>query len=111
MNNPSPLEKDIQKVCLDYLQRKGFFVWKNSSTGIFDPTRKIFRTNAGMKGIPDLIGLLPDGRFLGVEIKRPENHLSAGQKIFHERIAENNGIAIVVHSLEELIADLKELKP
>lgn len=109
------LEKEIQKVCLQWLQANGVFCWRNNNVGVYhrDIDKYVFH---GMKGVPDLVGMLPPhsmlngksmaGRFLGVEIKRPGNRLSDDQTIWHARAAENGAVAICVWSLDELINDM-----
>ena len=56
----------------------------------------------GPKGQADILGVLPEtGRLLAIEVKREGKQATEDQQRFLERINENNGLAIVVHSLEE----------
>lgn len=100
-------ESEIQKACLDYLRYKRIFCFKASSTGIYDPTRGIFRKGTS-PGCPDIIAIIR-GQFVGIEVKTPKGKLSDVQKSFHENIIESGGIVMVVHSVEELESDLQEL--
>lgn len=101
-------ESEIQKQCMDWLHLKGFFCWRNNNIGVFDPSKKIFRTFTGMKGVSDILGILDDGRFLAVEIKGPKGRMTPEQDSFQENIAKRGGVACCVHSLDELIADFHE---
>ena len=58
----------------------------------------------GHKGSSDIIGILPDGRFLAVECKREKGGvLSPEQKEFRDKITQNNGVYILAHSVTDLI--------
>lgn len=64
--------------------------------------RRFFRF-ASATGISDLVGLLrPSGRFLAVEVKRPGRPLTQEQAAFLATVRDNGGVALCVHSLEEL---------
>lgn len=88
---------------------KGIFCWRNNTTGVFDPTKKTFRTFSGLRGVADILGVLDDGRFLAIEVKRPKGKLSPEQDEFLENVAKRGGVATCVHSLDELIADFEEI--
>lgn len=101
-------EADVQKACLDYLRAKGIFCWKNHSGGIYDPKRGVFRT-IGTKGVSDILGIIPKktqnglvGRFLACEVKMPKGKTTEAQEAFLEEIDRNGGLAMIVHSVEEL---------
>lgn len=55
-----------------------------------------------MAGIPDLIGCY-NGRFVGLEVKRPGKPLTQLQAHTLKRIAAAGGVAAVVHSVEEAL--------
>lgn len=63
----------------------------------------------GGKGSPDLVGLLPDGVFIGIEIKIKSDKLSNDQLKFHSIVAQNNGIALIIRdiNLEDGLESLK----
>ena len=103
------LETQIQHAMVDYLRLKyNAFVWVNKNPGTYDPVRNVFRRNTTMKGISDLIGLLPGGRFLAVEVKRKGNHMSQDQKRFLEEIRASGGIAFCARSFEDIDAELNK---
>lgn len=55
------------------------------------------------KGIPDIIGILPGGRFLGIEIKRPGGRVSPEQAKWIQNINDSGGIAFVAYSVDEVV--------
>jgi penicillin-binding protein-related factor A (putative recombinase) len=106
-------EKDIEKSILRYLEHLSHcFAWKNNSTGIFDPQKKIFRKSRNkyaINGVSDILGVYR-GRFLAIEVKRPENReRPIDQRIFIDHINKQGGIAFFATSLEEVRAKLAEI--
>lgn len=107
------LEKDIEKMLIEYLLAKGYFVWKNQSQGTYDPTKKTFRRTGKycIGGVSDILGILPNGKFLAIEVKthKTRNRASEKQKKFIENIRANGGIAGVawdINSLEAILSTL-----
>ena len=99
-------EGRIKTACLRYLERRGFFVWNNPSGAVrIAPDRWL---HFGRKGSSDIIGLLPDGRFLAVEVKSDHGRISPEQSVFLERIRGSGGLAVVVKSWQELDQVLRE---
>lgn len=91
--------------CLNYLHLKKIFCFRNN-TGAIKIGRRFIRF--GYAGSSDIIGILPDGRFLAVECKREKGGVvSPVQKMFLKEIQDNNGVACVVHSAKELAEILK----
>ena len=84
-------EQQIQSEILKYLKGKGIWVFKV--------------VTANRAGIPDIVGCVPTGQFIAVEVKRPGEKQSALQ-IFNQMIIErNDGIYIVATS----VADCKKV--
>ena len=102
-------EKDIQKFILDYLlaSKKGHF-WRNNTVGVFDPTRKQFRKNAGQeKGIADILGVCK-GRFVAIECKASNvKKLREDQEIFKNNIEACGGIFYLANDIDNFIAWFK----
>ncbi len=59
-----------------------------------------------LKGVPDILGVLPDGRFLGIEVKSPQGFCSKEQIEFIEQASFFGGIAFVAKSLDDVKARL-----
>lgn len=55
-----------------------------------------------MKGQPDIEGVLPDGRYLGIEVKAPKGYPTKEQKIFHELVKKHNGLVGVCRSIDDV---------
>ena len=73
---------------------------------MYDPKRKSFRKSYSkfkFAGIADIIGILPNGIMLALEVKRPSTRkrTTEHQQAFLEAIRQNNGLAGVVSSVEE----------
>jgi len=98
-------EGRVKTSCLRYLLRRGFFVW-NNPTGVVRvaPDRWV---SFGKKGSSDILGCLPDGRFLAVEVKALHGRLSQEQTEFMEKVRGLGGVALVVRSFQELDAALR----
>jgi penicillin-binding protein-related factor A (putative recombinase) len=112
-------EKIIENQILSFLSRKGFFVFKIQSTGIFDPTKRIYRKSHNphhIKGVSDILGIY-NGVFLAIEVKKPyiskrtntikhrtqeelSKLASEDQLLFINNVKRNNGIAFVADSIE-----------
>ena len=90
----------IKTAILRYLERRGFFAWGNATGCVrVAPDRWI---HFGKKGSADIIGILPDGKFLAVECKAPAGRLAPEQKAFLEKVRGLGGVGIVARSGREL---------
>ena len=103
MKMPEPLEKEIQSAILEYLHARRIFCWKEHSAGIPIENGTRFMP-IGLKGKADILGVLPSGRFLAIEVKRPSGRLSPDQEDFLENINVNGGLAFVAKSIDDVIA-------
>jgi hypothetical protein len=114
-------EKEFQNQVLEYLNARGVMCWPNAAVSVFDPKRGKFRKSKNRfhrNGIPDILGILPGGRFLGIELKRPpegkrkpetlQNMLSCDQFKFIEDAGKSGALCFVADSLETIIAKLAE---
>ena len=104
-------EKEIENSILEFLAFQNINAWKNNSTGIYDPRVKRFRkkTKYDRIGVSDILGILPDGLFLAIEVKKNEKEkLRPSQVEFIEQINSSGGIGFVAFSLECVIMNLKE---
>jgi hypothetical protein len=74
-----------------YLKILGIYCWKHWQGPMSYP-----------KGVADIIGILPDGRFLAIEVKTERGKLTENQEIFLKKIEENQGVAICARSLSDV---------
>ena len=110
MKKPAIPESAIQKACLEYLRAKRIFAWRVNSgavTATYNGKTRFVRFN-GMPGMSDICGVLPDGRFLAVEVKREGGKTTPDQQTFLESVTKTGGLAIVVHSVDELDQAIRE---
>ena len=94
-------EKTVEEQIRNALRYAGIFHWKQWQGPMSQP-----------KGVSDIIGILPNGRFFAIEVKRegwrPPHPTSkayqhyAQQLDFIERVTKSNGIAGFVTSLENV---------
>lgn len=99
-------ERDTVRACLQYLALKNIVTWRSNNTGIYNAQRgcHIFH---GTKGVPDIIGVLPGGRFLGVECKSAKGRQSPAQKEMQQRIESAGGLYVLARGIDDLEAALK----
>jgi len=98
-------EKEIENSILQYLSliKIGYF-WKNNSTGVYDPTRKIFRKTKNpylINGVADIIGVVM-GRIVMFEVKSKSGKQPPSQIEFEKNITENGGLYSVVRSIDDV---------
>lgn len=102
-----PLEKDVQRDICEFLSLRGEFFWRSNNIPVFGRSGdgvKRFRAmpKYSAKGVPDIIIVLPGGKFLGVEVKRQGvNTIRPEQEIFAKRLKDTGAFYFVAHSLEE----------
>lgn len=104
-------ESDIQAVILDYLASlPGAKFWTNKTTGTYDPKFGGFRKLNGRhnaRGSPDILGTI-DGKFIGIEVKKPSGIVSPEQQDFINALNRVGAIAFVARSLDDVICVLRK---
>ncbi|HYT87710.1 MAG TPA: VRR-NUC domain-containing protein [Gemmataceae bacterium] len=98
----STREADVLSGCLEYLRVKQLLAWRANNGGVFDPSRKCYRSFRGLKGVADILGVLGNGRFLAVECKSATGRLSEAQRHFLDQVSQRGGIALCVRSVRDL---------
>jgi hypothetical protein len=98
------LEKDVQKQILDYLTLRRVFHWRSNNTPVYDTQRGAFRRFVGLKGIPDIICLLPKGKTLLIECKSDKGKMSIEQRDFQIECCRLGHLYIVARSIEDIQA-------
>lgn len=86
-------EQGIQSAIIKELTKQGYFTFKT------------IRCNKS--GIPDIIACSPKGEFVGIEVKTPTGVVSKIQDYQIRKINENNGIAFIARSVEDIRNVLK----
>jgi len=95
-------ESDVLSACLQFLALKGIFCWRSNNTPVYDTARKRYRAFRGLKGVADILGVLPDGLFLAVEVKKPGGRRSIEQEAFLNHVRQLGGVALCVDSVTAL---------
>jgi hypothetical protein len=98
-------EGRVKAACLRYLEKRGITAWNNPTGAV--QVRPGQWLHFGKKGSADILGCLPGGRFLAVEVKAPDGRLSAEQREFLENIRGLGGLAITARDWRELDAALR----
>jgi len=89
-------ETDITKIILRELRSMGVFCWKHWQGGF------------AKKGIADILGCLPRGRFLAIEVKTENGKLTEYQHRFIDDINRAGGLAFVARTVEDVIQELSK---
>jgi len=106
------LEKDVQKIILNICRLIGLTVWRQNTgavPAVYKGKQRFIKY--GLKGQADITGLLPDGRRLEIEVKRPGGKQSAVQKHFQTMIERHGGIYIVADSIDAFVQGIKDHLP
>jgi len=98
-------EGRVKADVLCYLKRRGFFAWNNPTGCVRVAPDRFIRF--GKVGSSDIIGVLPDGRFLAVETKTPKGKPTPEQTAFLEKVRGLGGVAILARSFQELDTALR----
>lgn len=100
---------ELTRAILRYLNLHGYFVWRNNTIGIWDKAKGVYRKNAGLNGISDILGIeKKTGRFIAIEVKFGKDEMSYEQLAFMSEIERAGGIAIVAHKIDDVINKLNE---
>lgn len=99
----------IKNSICSYLKLKNVFFFIHDSVGIYDPIKKIYRTNISpyrVKGVADILGIYK-GKFLAIEVKAPKSYPTQEQKAFIEKVKSEGGIAFIARSIEDVKRELE----
>jgi hypothetical protein len=101
-------EIDIQNEILDWLNQNGIFAFRVNNGAVYDSTTVAYRNRGkfSLKGVSDILGVMPDGRLLAIEVKTKTGRVSAEQNAFVKKITSRNGIGIIARSLDDVKARL-----
>lgn len=97
-------ERFLQNQIIKYLNLRGYFVWAVRNGATWDGRLGVYRKNSSMKGISDIIGIGPNGKFIAVECKINGRLPTLEQKLFILAIHRMHGLSCVAYSLDDVIA-------
>lgn len=98
MRLPTIREADVLAACLELLRMRGIVHWRNN-TGATKIGGRYVRF--GTPGSPDIVACI-EGRFVGIEVKRPGGKLSKAQEAVGMSLVNSGGIYLVVQDVKEL---------
>lgn len=106
-NKPTK-EIDIIRSIIVYLNYRGFYVFRVNA-GMMFHEKKVFR--GAPKGVADIIGITPQGKFIAIEVKTPKNKdkVTSPQQAFLDTIKRKNGIAFVSVGIEDIQFHFREI--
>jgi len=103
-------EKDVQNGILMWLNFMGCITWRQNQGAVVaeHKGKKRFFRMTSLPGISDIIGLLPGGRFIAIEVKRPgwrpnSRWRNSPQAKFIDLVNQKGGLAFVATSVDEVI--------
>ena len=97
-------EAELLSFSLKYLKGKGILHWRVANGPVMHTlgTRVIYKPS-NIKGMPDIAGLMPCGRFFAIELKSAKGRLSPEQVGWINKINDSNGVAVVIRTSNELL--------
>ena len=95
------VEQGIQSAILAFLRAYRIACYKHQNSGIYSVKRQSY-IPSHTRGVSDIIGCLPGGRFLAIEVKAPKGKPTTEQLQFIDMINQAGGLAFVAHSVEEV---------
>lgn len=101
-----PLESDIQKQILAYLELRGILHWRSNTGAAVFPGKggKQRFIRFGYPGISDIIAVIPGiGKIVAIEVKRPGEHPTPQQAAFLTQVEEQGGIALVADDVKDVM--------
>ena len=93
-------ESIVLEDCLQYLQVRGIFHWRNNTGAVRLGPGRFMRF--GKVGSSDILAVLPGGRLLCIECKAKSGRLSPEQKQFLEEVKALGCLAVVARDWQEL---------
>ena len=87
-------ESILTRQIRDVLNHARIYHWKSWQGAMSNP------------GIADILGIMPDGRMLAIEVKSPKGQLSDAQTLFLSEIKLRGGVVVCARSVEDVIEGL-----
>ena len=110
MKQKPPLEKEVQKACLDWLNTlpNCRFWRRNTGAAISQYKGKSRMIRFSEPGQSDIWGILPAGIHCEIEVKRKGGKPSPEQQAWLEAVAKLGGAAFIADSLDACIEGIRE---
>ncbi len=95
----------IRNAIMDWLKLHRLKCWIFDSVGIWSKKRGCYLKRGGKhatRGLPDIHGILPSGRFFAIEVKQPGRYPTPEQLQQIHEINASGGLAFVARSLKDM---------
>jgi hypothetical protein len=99
-------ERAIQRAILLWLRANGCLVAVTDAGAAY--RAGAFFGDAIPAGWPDITGLLPNGRFIGVEVKAPKGRQSDVQQHIEREVRKRDGIYVLARSVDDVQRAVEE---
>ncbi len=96
-------EAALLRQVIEYLGYRGILATRHNSGHVRIGSRDI---HLGNEGWPDIIGVLPDGRFLGIEVKTDTGRLRPSQREWFRRVPPR-AVTFFARSVEDVERGLR----
>lgn len=97
-------EGKIQSTIINHLRANGVYCWRNNNGATYDPKINTYRSNPlAKRGVADIIGILPGGIHLEIEVKTKTGKLSQEQAMHGKRVRGLGGTYIVARSVDDVL--------
>lgn len=102
-------EAEIQRDILVWLNKNGYFAWRNNSSGIYDPVTERYRKPQAfaINGVSDVIAI-GGGATHFIEVKAPNGRLNKDQELFEKSVHRAGGSYCVARSVKDVMEYLRE---
>lgn len=99
------ITNSLTQQIIQYITLRGGLAWRNNTGAYKSDTRFI---KYGKVGSGDVLAVYR-GKFMTIEIKVGLDKLSPDQESWMERVESCEGVAVVAHTLEDVIAALERI--
>ena len=93
-------EKATQQACMEYLDARGIFYYRQNTGATRTESGGFIRY--GAVGSPDIIAVLA-GQYIGIEVKDKHGKQSPGQVLFQQKLEKAGGRYLLIRDIDELI--------
>lgn len=106
-------ENVVKNEILEYLRLCKIYAWSNNTgaVSVRSPRGRDRFIRFGKPGSSDILGIMPDGRFIAIECKAERGRLSVMQRDFLEDIRSRGGVAFVARGVEDVERELHAARP
>lgn len=108
--NTGQSEHEIQNEILRWFadHRPDILIWRNT-VGTFHTVDAGRTMQIGLPGSADLIGVIPGGRFIGVEVKTATGVQRKNQVAFQRAVEKRGGLYVLARSVSDVRAAMEDV--